>query len=301
MSVYHIEECAVIFTGRSCGSFLLKSSGRHLCYACIIEEGFCTDDAVRRKCRIIVECGSDNRYSHLVTHILVCILTEDSLHIGICSIGDELHCLIYLTEQNILGASNIEEKSLSAGNGCFKQRTGDDLLCSICGLVLAGIVYGVAMAYKSAKTAELKEIESYINNPGINAQVAEYDAMNENMAEMGKIQGGVDILKKDLDSYPIPDSSINKKILEAAGTHDVSVEFNSYSASSGVFNITASSPEVEDINKFIADLMSMDIFENVDYTGYALTADGSRWQINVVCTLAAREPAANTATEGEVN
>ena len=208
----------------------------------------------------------------------------------------------------IAGLRRIDERMpiLKNTKQTKKKNTGNSWLGKliipfICGLVLAGIVYGVAMAYKSAKTAELKEIESYINNPGINAQVAEYDAMNENMAEMGKIQGGVDILKKDLDSYPIPDSSINKKILEAAGTHDVSVEFNSYSASSGVFNITASSPEVEDINKFIADLMSMDIFENVDYTGYALTADGSRWQINVVCTLAAREPAANTATEGEVN
>ena len=125
--------------------------------------------------------------------------------------------------------------------------------------------------------------------------------MYNNMMELGKIQGGVDLLNRNINTYPIPDWSINKKILEAAYKHDVEIDFLSYSASSGVFSITASSPEVEDINIFIADLMAMEIFENVDYTGYALTADGSRWQINVVCTLAAREPAAHTATEGEVN
>ena len=109
------------------------------------------------------------------------------------------------------------------------------------------------------------------------------------MAEMGEIQGGVDILHEDLDSYPVPDSSVNEEILQAAYQRNVSVSFNSYDASSGVFSITASSPVVEDINKFIADLMSMDIFESIDYTGYTLTSDGDRWQINVVCTLAANE------------
>ena len=85
---------------------------------------------------------------------------------------------------------------------------------------------------------------------------------------------------------------VTNSILEAAKKHDVNVDFNSYNASTGVFSITASSPEVEDINQFIADLMAMDIFENVNYTGYSLSSDGKSWQINVVCTLAGREPAA---------
>lgn len=159
-------------------------------------------------------------------------------------------------------------------------------------LAAALIGYGVCLALKIQKESQLKDVERYINNQSIKDQVAEYDAMYDNMAEMGKIQGGVDILKNDLDSYPAPDSSINNAILEAAKKHDVSVEFNSYSASTGVFSITASSPEVEDINQFIADLMSIDIFENIDYTGYSLSSDGTSWQINVVCSLAGNEPAA---------
>lgn len=161
-------------------------------------------------------------------------------------------------------------------------------------LILAAVLiaYGVCFAVKMKKQSELDDVEKYINNQSVIDQVAEYDAMYDNMAEMGRIQGGVDILMDDLDSYPVPDSSINKSILEAAKKHDVNVDFNSYSASTGVFSITASSPEVEDINQFIADLMAMDIFENVNYTGYSLSSDGKSWQINVVCTLAGREPAA---------
>ena len=159
-------------------------------------------------------------------------------------------------------------------------------------LAAALIAYGVCFAVKLKKQAELDDVEKYINNQSVIDQVTEYDAMYDNMAEMGRIQGGVDILMDDLNSYPVPDSSINKSILEAAKKHDVNVDFNSYSASTGVFSITASSPEVEDINQFIADLMAMDIFENVNYTGYSLSSDGKSWQINVVCTLAGREPAA---------
>ena len=166
---------------------------------------------------------------------------------------------------------------------------------------LVAVTFGVCFFIKTSKESQLKTIERYNNDPNVIAKVNEYDEMYNNMAEMGRIQGGVDILKENIDTYPIPDSSINKSILGAAYKHDVEVEFNSYSASTGIFSITASSPEVEDINMFIADLMAMDIFENIDYTGYSLSADGSRWQINVVCTLAAREPSTEAVSAEEVN
>jgi len=156
-------------------------------------------------------------------------------------------------------------------------------------LVVMGITWGGLLAFKAIKESELKGIENYTHDPQIIAQVSEYDTMYKNMSDMGKVQGGVDQFQKYMNSYPIPDSSINKMILAAAKMRNVSVDFNSYSASSGVFNITATSPEVNDINLFIADLMAMDIFEKIDYKGYELIGDGNSWQINVVCTLAARE------------
>ena len=114
---------------------------------------------------------------------------------------------------------------------------------------------------------------------------------------VGGRQGGLNILHRYLDSYPIPDSSVNKIIVSAADKYSVKVIVNSYDASTGVFNITAQSTEVEQINQFSADLMKMDNFEKIDYTGYtAIKAkDGtSGWQINVVCTLAPRTTEAET-------
>ena len=168
-------------------------------------------------------------------------------------------------------------------------------------IVLLGIIYGGLLAFKASKEADLKEINSYNNNPNTVAQVKEYEEMYDNMAEMGKIQGGADRLKSYLDTYPVPDSTVNNSILSAAKSHNVAITINSYNAATGVFNITATSPDVDDINLFIADLMSMDIFEKVDYKGYELTSDGSNWQINVVCALAAREPSESSEAAEEVN
>ncbi len=163
--------------------------------------------------------------------------------------------------------------------------------------VIVGIVFSILSGVRASKKAELKELRDYINNPEVIAQVAEYDAMYENMSDIGSIQGGTDLLHEYIATYPMPDSSINRRILDAAAVHDVDVEFNTYSAATGVFRITASSAIVDDINMFIADLMSMDVFYNVDYTGYTLSQDGEFWQINVVCTLSERQEASGASVE----
>ena len=202
-----------------------------------------------------------------------------------------------IDERLMILKSSVKSKK-QKGEGSFIAKL---IVPFVAILAVVLIAFGACFAIKLTKDAELRKLENYINDPDVVAQVSEYDEMYDNMSEIGMIQGGVDLLEEYIDSYPVPDSSINDKILEAAKNHNVTVVFNSYSASTGVYNITASSPEVEDINIFIADLMAMDIFEDVNYTGYTITSDGSRWQINVVCTLAGSEPAAAEVSEEEVN
>lgn len=203
----------------------------------------------------------------------------------------------------ILKASK-QNKAKAEGAGFMKK-----LILPFAGIIaIAVIAFAVLTAIKSSKQAELKKLNDYINDPNVIAQVAEYDAMYENMGEIGTIQGGADLLNEDIESYPKPDSSVNAKILMAAAAHDVDIGFNTYSAMTGVFSITASSPVVDDINMFISDLMALDIFYTVDYTGYNYVIteeDEELWQINVVCTLADTdapvEADAVPETEGEVN
>lgn len=214
----------------------------------------------------------------------------------------------------IAGLRKIDEKlsilkasKQSSAKAAEKSSLLKLIIPFVCIFAVVALIYAGLLVYKTSKRAELRELNDYIKNPSTLSQVAEYDAMYENMGEMGEIQGGVDLLHQDIESYPIPDSSINRRITDAARPYGVDVTFNTYSASSGVFNITASSPIVDDINMFIADLMEMDIFENVDYTGYSFVEneEESSWQINVVCTLAGRdlptEDAASSEVDGEVS
>jgi len=196
---------------------------------------------------------------------------------------------------SILKASKQSDAKESDKSGIVK------LILPFAGILGAAILVFVGvLIYKATKEAELKELNSYIHDPNVISQVAEYDAMYENMGEIGKIQGGVDLLRTYIDSYPLPDSSINAKITQAALPHSVNVDFVSYNAVNGVFSIMASSPDVDDINMFIADLMAMDVFENVNYTGYVLIDNGNTWQINVVCTLVGRNIPADAAVSSEL-
>ena len=192
----------------------------------------------------------------------------------------------------ILKATKVTEKEKKAASGVGKVIIPFAVLLGIAIIVFAGLLY-----VKSTLEHELKKIKDYNSSSDTLEQVAEYDAMYDSMADIGTIQGGVDMLERDLDSYPIADSSINRMILTAAQRRNVTVDFQSYSARTGVFSITASSTTVDDINQFIGDLLDMDIFESVDYTGYTLDSDGENWTINVVCSLASPDAAAEDSEE----
>ena len=152
--------------------------------------------------------------------------------------------------------------------------------------VLALITLFFGLVYWNT-SKRLEEIESYNSNPEVIQQLMQYDALVEEAGILGERQGGTNTLQDVVASYPIPDSSINEKILDAAKGENVNVEFSSYDSNSGVFATTASSYEVENINKFIAKLLAMDIFEDVEYTGYEWNESDGTWSIKVTCILSA--------------
>ena len=182
-----------------------------------------------------------------------------------------------------------------------KKRNALKLILPAAGILLSlGMVYGVLAVFGIYKQNQLEELNRVNSDPVIVENVQRYEEISDVITGVGSRQGGLDILHSYLDSYPIPDSEINKVISQAAKKNGVKVLFNSYSASTGVFNITAQSTDVEKINQFIADLMNMKTFAKVDYTGYTAIADvdgQNGWQINVVCTLAARTAETNSAEE----
>ena len=150
------------------------------------------------------------------------------------------------------------------------------LLCVTIGLIILS----------GQKKKELAAVENYNMQPSIVESTMQYDLLSAEAAKLGRAQGSVDLLKEYCDTYPTPDSEINKSITSAAALEAVDVVFDSYSASSGVLEMVATAEDVERIHKFIARLMEMEIFELVDYTGYTKNDADNTWSIHVVCTLA---------------
>ena len=153
-------------------------------------------------------------------------------------------------------------------------------------VILLLIVTIVLLVIRSQKKAELAVLQQYNMQPSIVESAAEHDMLMKEAEKLGVAQGSVDLLKEYRDTYPIPDSSVNKSIMNAAGLEDVGVVIDSYSAESGILEVIATAEDVEKINKFIARLLAMDIFELVDYTGYTKNEEDNTWSIHVVCTLA---------------
>ena len=144
------------------------------------------------------------------------------------------------------------------------------------------------------KAAELAALRRYNSDETVLAAAAEYDEMVLEAERMGRAQGSADLLEEYIDSYPKPDSEVNAAISLAARDENVQVSYDSYFASTGLLNLVATAGTVEKINKFIANLMALDIFENVDYTGYTFNEGSNTWSINVTCTLA---PGVDTSAE----
>ena len=169
-------------------------------------------------------------------------------------------------------------------------------------ILLLLMIYGSVTAFNIMKEYRLRALIDENSDPVTIENANRYEQISNVITGVGARQGALNILHKYLDSYPIPDSEINNIILKAAEKYGVTVIVNSYDANTGIFSITAQSSEVEQINQFIAELMKMKDFEKIDYTGYSAIEETKErsggWQINVVCTLAARNTGSENAEEG---
>nr|MCR5597715.1 hypothetical protein [Lachnospiraceae bacterium] len=187
------------------------------------------------------------------------------------------------------GFTLLEALKRSSAKYVSRKNTIKLVIPYVVTVILLTVVSVIILVIMIEKKAELAELQVYNGSQIVIDSVTEYDRLVGEATIMGNAQGGAELLEKYIDSYPIPDSSVNEAISNAAGKESVTVTFDSYSAVSGVLQLTARAGDVKRIHKFIASLMAMDLFEAVDYTGYSNNEDDGTWSINVVCTLAEGE------------
>lgn len=140
------------------------------------------------------------------------------------------------------------------------------------------------IAARETKRAEYRNIYDYNHSPMIMGDVKRYDVYSErNRFLMGQFHS-LDDLQANLDTYPVGTQSVLDEIQKCAVGY-AEIEFEAFHSDAGSIVFVANSSEVENINKFIKNLMENNVFTSVDYTGYNRNEATNTWDIHVTCIL----------------
>lgn len=154
----------------------------------------------------------------------------------------------------------------------------------ITAIVMIVLIAGTGVVLLFRKMA-LNKLETYNNRSDVIRSVAEYDMLISRNDYLYAQYDAIADIGENINTYPVCDSNIMSTI-EGCASGCAEVTFDSFDADEGTIQMTASSDSVDNINQFIRKLNEQDIFNSVDYTGYAFNDTTANWDIHVTCTLA---------------
>ena len=166
-----------------------------------------------------------------------------------------------------------------------EKKLGINVVPIIITAIVMAVLIGSAVTVMLLRKMKLDDLKEYNSNPQIVMSVAEYDMLIGRNNYLYAQYAAIADVEENIHTYPVCDSNIISKI-EACAKGYATVTFDSFDAEEGTIQMTASSDSVDNINLFIKQLNEQDIFNNVDYTGYAFNDTTANWDIHVTCTLA---------------
>lgn len=144
--------------------------------------------------------------------------------------------------------------------------------------------FGGTFAYKVIRNNKLTELKDYNESPAVISQASMYDALLARNTYISGQYYAINEISDNLDTYPYCSAEVRNIIGTCAkGYADVDIE--SFNSDTGVVTMVAKAENVDLINQFIKRLTDEDIFNNIDYTGYAFEEDTELWNIHVMCIL----------------
>ncbi|MCR5544205.1 MAG: hypothetical protein K6F55_08630 [Eubacterium sp.] len=150
-------------------------------------------------------------------------------------------------------------------------------------VMLAGL--GIALTMRLIRESQYKELKEYNNSPSVVMQTAEYDAAVERRDAMLNKYNSINTVVETIGSYPVGSEEIIK-IIEDTARGYAEIEILSFDADAGKITFSAKSKSVDNVYKYIDELLKEDIFMTVDHTGYTYDDSSSLYDIHVDCTLA---------------
>ena len=132
---------------------------------------------------------------------------------------------------------------------------------------------------------ELGSLQKSLQDTETVNEYARYKMYTANVESMNMRMAIVEDTWNYLMSYPTINSSIEKVLLDCAGS-EVSLSIKNFQRDSGVMTLEAKADNVRNINGFIEKLQKQECFEAVEYSGYTYVYGSGTYNIHVVLCMA---------------
>ncbi len=152
-------------------------------------------------------------------------------------------------------------------------------------LIVMLVGLGVAITFRLIQQSKYEKAKDYNNSTTVVMQSAEYDVAVEKRDSMLAKYNSINTVVETIDSYPVCSDEVIKTIEETASGY-AKIEILSFDAEEGRVTFSAKADNVNDIYKYIDKLLEVDIFMDVDHTGYTYSETDKLYDIHVTCTLA---------------
>lgn len=152
-------------------------------------------------------------------------------------------------------------------------------------LIVMLVGLGVALTFRLIKENQYEKAKSYNESPEVIMQSAQYDAAVKRRDDMLSKYNSINTFVETLDSYPVCSDEVID-VIENTARGYADIDILSFNAEEGKVTFSAKSDNVNDIYKYIDQLLAEDIFMTVDHTGYTYDDADELYDIHVNCTLA---------------
>lgn len=183
--------------------------------------------------------------------------------------------------QNFLEGYNDGKKK----NNKKEKNSLKGLLVIGISLVVMLIVLGICITIRSVKKSRLDELKAYNESPSVVMEVSRYAVLLESTNYLSNQFNAIQNISENILTYPVCDSDVLGIINDCASGY-ATIVIDSFDADEGTMSVTAKADSVDNINKFIRNVSAVDIFDNVNYTGYSYVEENAMWDIHVTFTLA---------------
>ena len=142
-----------------------------------------------------------------------------------------------------------------------------------------------SILYRKKVEDELQALKDYNESPQMVVDLMDYEMYRNDAARSAADVYSMKYIRASRDTYPVLTSTVIEKLEDTVRGY-ATVEISSFDATNGTMSFTVSAEKVEDINRFIAELLKIDLFTNVDYTGYSFDEAQKLWDVHVNCIMA---------------